>query len=134
MITATRPSAPNPARNLTAIPDVDNEVIKWLLSVAAGEHKHKYSSQQVLSSTEPYELHAIVDRCSEIIMDEHSHVYERGLAVMALGRTLGREIGKTSTTLPRGAASVENLRQVNTCCRGCLACSLSGCKRQLTEL
>lgn len=113
MMMTTRPSVPAPARNVTAVLDADDETIKWLISVAAGEHKHKYSSQQVRSSTEPHELHVVVDRCSKIIIDEYSHVYERGLAAMALGRTLGREFGKASAVLTRGAASVQTVRQVN---------------------
>lgn len=61
----------------------------WLLSVAALD-------EALVLQTRSAGRDAAADaisRCAAIIKDTDAHVYRRGLAVLALGRTLGRELG-----------------------------------------
>lgn len=79
----------------------------WLLSVATPDERAL--SLQTRSAAQEAAADAI-SRCSAIIKDADAHVYRRGVAVLALGRTLGRELGKPQS---RNSASVQEFRQVN---------------------
>lgn len=109
----------SPVRSIEIVPPVPetaDDVAEWLLSVAAGQIGKPCSdsslSENLRSCDEPYVRHASIDRCAQMIVDANLHVYQRGLAVTALGRLLGRDIGCGTTMPPRGAASAATLRQV----------------------
>eukprot|EP00752_Nemacystus_decipiens_P001572 g1533.t1 len=62
----------------------------WLLSVASLDEKAL--ALQTHTAARDAAADAI-SRCAAIIKDTDAHVYRRGIAVLALGRTLGRELG-----------------------------------------
>eukprot|EP00903_Cladosiphon_okamuranus_P016531 g15251.t1 len=62
----------------------------WLLSVAALDERAL--ALQTRSAARDAAADAI-SRCAAIVKDTDAHVYRRGMAVLALGRTLGRELG-----------------------------------------
>lgn len=80
----------------------DNDTA-WLLSVASPD-------ERALSL---YNRGAVQDgaigRCAAIINDTDVGVYRRGLAVLAMGRTLENEL---RIPQPRDAVSIGNIRQV----------------------
>lgn len=107
MATNAQPALADAARSAAAAvftqPDAGNDTTSWLLSVAAGEYKlHNYP--------------ALVARCSEMITNEDLHVYHRGMAVTALGKTLEREIERTTRAAPHSqgerATIIDSVRQV----------------------
>lgn len=53
-----------------------------------------------------------IGRYAAIIKDTDAHVYRRGMAVLAMGKVLGRELGKLSGN----SASVQKFRQVGCVC------------------
>lgn len=62
----------------------------WLLSVASLDERAL--ALQTRSAARDAAAEAI-SRCAAIIKDTDAHIYRRGMAVLALGRTLGREFG-----------------------------------------
>lgn len=64
----------------------------WLLSVASLDERAL--ALQTRSAARDAAADAI-SRCAAIIKDTDTHIYRRGMAVLALGRTLGRELGNT---------------------------------------
>lgn len=62
----------------------------WLLSVASLDERAL--ALQTRRAARDAAVDAI-SRCVAIIKDTDAHVYRRGMAVFALGRTLGRELG-----------------------------------------
>lgn len=78
----------------------DDGSAAWLLSLASG-HERACSS--------PFTDGEAIARCAAVIKDAEANVYRRGLAVLALGRTLGREIGRTQSGDP---IAIEAFRQV----------------------
>ena len=64
----------------------------WLLSVASLDERAL--ALQTRSAARDAAADAI-SRCAAIIKDTDAHIYRRGMAVLALGRTLGRELGNT---------------------------------------
>lgn len=79
----------------------------WLLSVTAPDERAL--SLQTRSAAQEAASDAI-SRCAAIIKDADAHVYRRGMAVLALGRTLERELGKP---LSRNSVSLQEFRQVS---------------------
>lgn len=79
----------------------------WLLSVATPDERAL--SLQTRCAAQEAAADAI-SRCSAIIKDADAHVYRRGMAVLALGRTLGRELGKPQS---RNSACMQEFRQVS---------------------
>lgn len=78
----------------------------WLLSIAAPDERALLL--QTRSAAQEAAADAI-SRCAAIIKDADSHVYRRGMAVLALGKTLGRELGIPQS---RNSASMKKFRQV----------------------
>lgn len=92
----------------------DDGAAAWLLSLASGDERACSSpSWQETSCTDG---HAIA-RCAAVIKDADADVYRRGLAVLALGRTLGREIGRSQSE--DSVAAIGAFRQVQQYDRWC---------------
>lgn len=66
----------------------ENSAAVWLLSVANPDKKAlALQTRSVIRNATGY----AVGRCAAIVKDTTTGIYERGLAVLALGRTLERE-------------------------------------------
>lgn len=75
----------------------------WLVSLAsADERASSFSQAQTCADDD-------IARCAAVVKDGEADVYERGLAVLALGRTLGRELGSSQS---RVSVAVGAFRQV----------------------
>lgn len=70
--------------------DVDDDA-SWLRWAAAPDDR--FLSLQTRSAAQDA-ADSIIGRCVAIIKDGDAHVYRRGMAVLALGRTLQREVCK----------------------------------------
>lgn len=67
----------------------------WLLSIASPDEAAL--SRQTRAAGQDAAADAVC-RCAAIIKDIDAHVYRRGMAVLALGRTLARELGKPQSS------------------------------------
>ena len=76
---------------------------EWLVSLASADERACSFSQTQTCADDA------IARCAAVVKDAEAHVYKRGLAVLALGRTLSRELGRTQS---RDSVSVGALRQV----------------------
>lgn len=88
--------------------NLEHEEMAWLFSISslsAAERKTSQSRGAAFDS-----MLKAIDRCAASIKDADTHVYQRGVAVMALGRMLRREIGENANT--GGVASMETLHKV----------------------
>ena len=94
--------------------DVDDTA--WLLSIAAPDEVAL--SRQTRAAGQDAAADA-VRRCAAVVKDTDAHVYRRGMAVLALGRTLARELGKPQS---RELVWMQDFRQV---CRRRSLCNYS---------
>ncbi len=78
----------------------------WLLSIASPDEVAL--SRQTRAAGQDAAADA-VRRCAAVIKDADAHVYRRGMAVLALGRTLARELGKPQS---RQIVWMQDFRQV----------------------
>lgn len=87
--------------------DQDNGA-EWLVSLASADERAPSFSQTQTCADDA------IARCAAVIKDAEADVYIRGLAVLALGRTLGRELGRSQS---RDSVAVGAFRQVCMICR-----------------
>lgn len=71
----------------------DNEKeddVSWLVLAAAAPDERALALQTRTAAQDAAD--SVIGRCATIIKDVDAHVYRRGLAVLALGRTLRRDL------------------------------------------
>lgn len=91
------------------VPAAQENDTAWLLSVASPDERA--ISLQTRAAVQDA-AHDAIGRCATIIKDSDANIYRRGMAVLALGRTLGRELGRPQS---RYAILVRAVRQVRYC-------------------
>lgn len=69
----------------------DDDGAGWLFSLASADERACSFLQTQISADD------IIARCAAVVKDVEADVYRRGLAVLVLGRTLGRELGRSQS-------------------------------------
>lgn len=97
---------------IAAVCDEQDDGAAWLVSLASADERGCSFSQTQTCVDDA------VARCAAVIKDAEANVYRRGLAVLALGRTLGRELGRSQSG---DSVAVGAFRQVHVIgsCSGC---------------
>lgn len=86
-----------------------DEEATWLLSVASPNEKALALHTKAAVKDAAQEA---VGRCTKIIKDTDAGIYRRGMAVLALGRTLAREMGRPPQMAGNRDSFAEVVRKV----------------------